>query len=66
MEFGARALGNRSIIADASNINIKDIINKKSKEEKTLDHLLLLSYMNIKMIGSIQTFLIHICLQLKV
>ncbi|WP_440692187.1 carbamoyltransferase C-terminal domain-containing protein [Candidatus Pelagibacter sp. HIMB1695] len=30
-EFGARALGNRSIIANPSNVNIKKIINEKIK-----------------------------------
>ena len=34
MEFGARALGNRSIIANPCNPKIQDIINKKIKEEK--------------------------------
>jgi len=31
MEWGARALGNRSILADASNIDIKETINKMIK-----------------------------------
>ena len=31
MEWGARALGNRSIIADPRNFNMKKIINKKIK-----------------------------------
>ena len=39
MEWGARALGNRSILADARNHNIKDIINSKIKDEKVLDLL---------------------------
>ncbi len=34
MEFGARALGNRSILADASNVNIKQIINQKIKRRE--------------------------------
>lgn len=34
IEFGARALGNRSIIADPSNINIKDLINLKIKRRE--------------------------------
>ena len=38
-EWGARALGNRSILADARNKNIKDIINLKLKK-KVLDPLL--------------------------
>lgn len=33
-EFGARALGNRSIIADPRNINIKEIINHKIKKRE--------------------------------
>ena len=31
MEFGPRALGNRSILADPRNPNMKNIINKKIK-----------------------------------
>ena len=31
MEFGPRALGNRSILADPTNPDMKDIINKKIK-----------------------------------
>jgi carbamoyltransferase len=31
MEFGSRALGNRSILADPSNPNMKEIINSKIK-----------------------------------
>ena len=31
--MGARALGNRSIICDPRNKNMKDILNKKIKEE---------------------------------
>ena len=38
-EWGPRALGNRSIIADARNPNIKDIINSKIKEERASGHL---------------------------
>ena len=34
MEFGPRALGNRSILADPRNINMKDIINKKIKRRE--------------------------------
>ena len=40
MEFGPRALGNRSILADPTNPDMKDIINKKIKEESLLDLLL--------------------------
>jgi carbamoyltransferase len=35
MEFGSRALGNRSIIADPRDKNIKDIINKKIKRRES-------------------------------
>lgn len=35
MEWGARALGNRSILADARNPKIKDIINKKIKRRES-------------------------------
>ena len=34
MEFGARALGNRSILANPCNPKIKDIINKKIKRRE--------------------------------
>ena len=42
MEFGPRALGNRSILADPSNPKMKEIINSKIKEESLLDLLHLL------------------------
>ena len=35
-QVGLRALGNRSIIADARNPNIKDIINSKIKRREFL------------------------------
>ena len=35
IEFGARALGNRSIIADPSNPNVKDLINSKIKRRES-------------------------------
>ena len=35
MEFGPRALGNRSILADPTNPNMKDIINKKIKKRES-------------------------------
>ena len=34
MEFGPRALGNRSILADPRNPNIKELINKKIKKRE--------------------------------
>ena len=35
MEFGPRALGNRSILADPTNPDMKDIINKKIKRRES-------------------------------
>jgi carbamoyltransferase len=35
MEFGQRALGNRSILADPRNKNIRDIINQKIKRRES-------------------------------
>ena len=35
MEFGPRALGNRSILADPRNPKMKDIINKKIKRRES-------------------------------
>ncbi len=35
MEFGPRALGNRSILADARRANMKDILNQKIKHRET-------------------------------
>ena len=35
MEFGARALGNRSILANPCNPNIKEIINRKIKRRES-------------------------------
>jgi Predicted carbamoyl transferase, NodU family len=35
MEFGPRALGNRSILADPRNKNIKELINKKIKRRES-------------------------------
>ena len=34
MEFGSRALGSRSIIADPRNPNIRELLNLKIKERK--------------------------------
>ena len=44
MEFGPRALGNRSILADPSNLEMKKIINSKIKKERSLLDLLHLLY----------------------
>ena len=40
MEFGPRALGNRSILADPRNHKMKDIINNKIKRERLSGPLL--------------------------
>ena len=39
-EFGPRALGNRSIIADAGNTEMQKRLNLKIKFRRALDHLL--------------------------
>ena len=39
LEFGDRALGNRSILADPRNKLMKDKINKSIKYREILDHL---------------------------
>ena len=44
MEFGSRALGSRSIIADPRNPNIRELLNLKLKEEKAF----VLSPLNIR------------------
>ena len=41
-EWGSRALGNRSILANPANKNMKDIINLKIKKERVLGRLHLL------------------------
>ena len=35
MEWGPRALGNRSILADPRNTNVKDILNLKIKRRES-------------------------------
>ena len=37
MEWGPRALGNRSILADPRQKNMKDILNLKTKKGRVLD-----------------------------
>ena len=44
MEFGPRALGNRSIIGDARSPDMQKKLNLKLNLEKALDHLLLQFY----------------------
>ena len=39
MEWGPRALGNRSILSDPRDPNMREIINLKIKKEKSLDLL---------------------------
>ena len=41
-EWGSRALGNRSILANPANKNMKNIINSKIKKERVLGLLHLL------------------------
>ena len=65
MEFG-QGIGNRSIIADASNINIKDIINKKIKRRENFRPFAPAILHEHKNDWFNTDFLIHICLQLKV
>ena len=66
MEFGPRALGNRSILADPRYKEMKDIINIKIKKEKTLDLSLLPFWLNKKHCGTTKIILlIIICLVLK-
>ena len=63
MEFGPRALGNRSILADPRKENMKEIINKKiKKEEKILDLLLPLYFMSTKKNGLMKILKIFTCL----
>ena len=44
MEFGPRALGNRSIIADPRNPNMKEIINSKNKKKRIIQTLCTISF----------------------
>ena len=39
MEFGPRALGNRSIIGDPRDIEMQKTLNLKIKYRESLDHL---------------------------
>ena len=62
MEFGPRALGNRSILADPRNPKIKELINLKIKRrEKILDHLHHLFYQNYKKNGIKRNLITCIC-----
>ena len=61
MEFGARALGNRSIIANPIPKDMKDIINQKIKKEKISDHLLQLFLLKKRINGFLVGDQIHIC-----
>ena len=47
MEFGPRALGARSILADPRSKNMKKLITKKLNLEKNSDHFVRLFYMKI-------------------
>ena len=64
IEFGARALGNRSILADPSNPDVKDLINKKLKDEK-VSAIAPSMILEDKKIWFDNDYEIHICLLLK-
>ena len=51
MEFGPRALGNRSILADPTKPNMKDIINKKIKRKESFRPFAPVTLKSFKMIG---------------
>ena len=65
MEFGPRALGNRSILADPRNSKMKDIINLKIKRRRSFRPFAPSILENIKLIGLKQNLLVLICLQLE-
>ena len=49
-EFGPRALGNRSFLADPRKVNIREIINSKIKKGNTLGLLHHLVYLSMEKI----------------
>ena len=66
MEFGPRALGNRSILADPSNPEMKKIINSKIKNEKVFQLYYTYCFKkSFKMNGLKVILIIFICLQLQ-
>ena len=65
MEFGARALGNRSILANPCNPNIKEIINQKIKRRENFRPFAPSILLDEKKIGLIMIILTHICHVLK-
>ena len=48
MEWGPRALGNRSILADPTDPNIKNVINSKIKKENCSGLLPLLFWLKLQ------------------
>ena len=61
MEFGPRALGNRSIIANPCNPKIKDIINLKIKRRENFRPFAPSIIYEHKKNGLIIIFIIHTC-----
>ena len=65
MEFGSRALGNRSILANPCSDKIQDIINSKIKKREMFRPFAPAILLEKKMIGLIILYQILICPQLK-
>ena len=63
MEFGARALGNRSILANPCNPEIKEIINKKIKRRENFRPFAPANFIRKKKTGFIIVLITLICLQ---
>ena len=61
MEFGARALGNRSIITSPISSDMKDIINKKIKKRENFRPFAPAVLEEENPIGLVNLDLIHIC-----
>ena len=61
MEFGARALGNRSIIANPCDEKIQDIINSKIKKREMFRPFAPAILSEKKMNGSIMIIQIRTC-----
>ena len=65
MEFGPRALGNRSILADPSNPEMKKIINSKIKKRESFRPFAPVVLKSFKMNGLKVILIIFICLRLQ-
>ena len=65
-EFGPRALGSRSIIADARNLNMQKVLNLRIKFRKVLDHLHQQFLRKKLMNGLILNFKVLICYLLQI